>query len=382
MEKTVVICEFNPFHNGHKHLFDEIKKARPGTLTICVMSGDFTQRGRPAVMPAMTRAKGAVECGADAVVALPTVFSVAPAEIFAKGAVKMASAMKDVTCLAFGCECQDVDVLVRAARETLSADFSSRLKEQLLRGIGYAAAYEKAYTDMGGQEGIFSKPNNILAAEYIRAADEINFNPDFFAVPRAGANHGSTSPKGAIASSSFIRANMAEPAKIAPFAPPNIISDIEARGADISDAFFSAARVSVLRDGAEELKKAYGCTEGLEKLIYDACARGENPEEKANKRYSRSRISRILCANLLKITRADTEMCLGSELYIRPLSVKREKKDEMLSDLSESAFPLCLRGRDFSALRGAAKFSAEKDETARLMYRALGGKEDEKPLFL
>ncbi|MCD8201627.1 MAG: nucleotidyltransferase family protein [Clostridia bacterium] len=374
MEKTVVISEFNPFHNGHRHLFDEVRKTVPGTELVCVMSQNFTQRGEAAVMDSYTRARHAVESGADAVIALPAAFSVAPAEIFAKGAVKIAAALRDVKYVAFGCETDSLETLVKAAEITTESErFRGYLKNYLSDGLGYAVAYENAYIDCGGEENVLNRPNNTLAVEYIGAAKSINFNPEYIAVKRYGAEHGSSSPSEDICSSDYIRQNLKSPS-VAGYVPACVLADMKKSAGDYSEGLKRAETLCVLRDGPAGLPRVYGCTEGLENVIYGACTQGLDPTEFCGKRYSRSRISRILCANLLKITRGEVESYLDNDLYIRPLAVDEKRKDEIYSDLSASRFPLYVRGRDIKKLSAEALGCLKKDSLAELMYEHLGGK--------
>ena len=99
-----VICEYNPFHNGHKYMLDRVREQSGCDLLLCIMSGNFTQRGEPAVLDKITRAEHAVRGGADAVIELPAAFAVSPAELFAKGAVKLLTSLPSFSCLEYGVE--------------------------------------------------------------------------------------------------------------------------------------------------------------------------------------------------------------------------------------------------------------------------------------
>ena len=107
MKICAVICEFNPFHNGHKYLIEKAKRQSDCDAVLCIMSGNFTQRGEVCIFDKYTRARHAIAGGADCVIQLPAPFAVAPAEIFAKGAIKILSSIPDVTEIAFGCESAD-----------------------------------------------------------------------------------------------------------------------------------------------------------------------------------------------------------------------------------------------------------------------------------
>jgi len=128
MEKAVgVICEFNPFHNGHAHFLRKVKEAFPQKPVVCVMSGNFVQRGSFAIQEKYSRAKCAVLCGADLVLELPFPFSSLSAESFARSAVSVLNEIGVVDTLAFGCECTDAEALFHCA-ENLSSEKSKSLK--------------------------------------------------------------------------------------------------------------------------------------------------------------------------------------------------------------------------------------------------------------
>ncbi|MDE6075210.1 MAG: nucleotidyltransferase family protein [Clostridia bacterium] len=116
MEICAIICEFNPFHNGHAYLLRRARELSGCDAVLCVMSGSFTQRGEICRTDKFLRAKHAVLCGADAVVELPAPFAVAPAEIFARGAVGIISSIPQVKCVAFGCESGSAEDFLNAAK--------------------------------------------------------------------------------------------------------------------------------------------------------------------------------------------------------------------------------------------------------------------------
>lgn len=134
-----VICEYNPFHLGHEYQLREAKKRSGADAVVCVMSGCFTQRGEAAILPPALRAKHAVLCGADAVIALPVVFSAASAEIFARGAIRLLCSLPGFDCLSFGAEHADGDFY--AAAEILNDEraYIEKTKEFLSRGFSFAA---------------------------------------------------------------------------------------------------------------------------------------------------------------------------------------------------------------------------------------------------
>lgn len=171
MKTVFLICEFNPFHAGHQYLMDTVRKSHPGCLLICLMSGNFVERGSPASADRWMRTEMALRGGADAVLELPYLFAVQGAARFARGAVRIADAF-GADYLAFGAETDHPDLLMEAARATLeeTADFSAVIAAQAARGRNAGAAREAALAALyPGLEEAVRTPNNILGVEYLRS---------------------------------------------------------------------------------------------------------------------------------------------------------------------------------------------------------------------
>lgn len=165
-----VICEYNPFHRGHLRQLKEIRRRFGRDAAVaCCMSGDFVQRGEPAVFSKFVRAKAAVLCGADLVVELPLTRALSSAEGFAEGGVAVLDGLGCVDVLSFGSEHGDVEPLLETAQVLLEPDFDVVLREELKGGMSYAAARAKAAARLGAVEGLLRRPNDILAVEYCKA---------------------------------------------------------------------------------------------------------------------------------------------------------------------------------------------------------------------
>lgn len=201
-----IICEFDPLHFGHKYLIDEAKKISQGAPVICIMSGNFTQRGECATADKYDRAKAAVLCGADLVLSLPFFYSSACAELFARGAVRI---IHEISCgeecgLIFGSESGDIGSLCLCAECLDSPRFKNAL-EQIKPDAPFANAKEQAYKDTFGDSEILSTPNNILGIEYIRSLKKYAPNVTPFTVKRKGAQHNSGEADGAFVSATYLR---------------------------------------------------------------------------------------------------------------------------------------------------------------------------------
>lgn len=167
MKITGIICEYNPLHLGHKKQLDLVRAADPEGGIVCLMSGNFVQRGAPAVFDKCLRAKAAVCAGADLVLELPVTATLSSAEGFASKGVEILSPFCHRLC--FGAESADEDALIQLAKALLSPEFSQALRNQLDCGLSFPAARQKALESMGHDGGLLSLPNNILAVEYCKA---------------------------------------------------------------------------------------------------------------------------------------------------------------------------------------------------------------------
>lgn len=167
-----IIVEYNPLHSGHLRLLEAGRAALgPDTAMVCVMSGNFVQRGDFALLRKHARARAAVESGADLVLELPLPWAVSSAEGFAAGGVQALAATGVVEHLLFGSECGDVSALERVAAALLAPSFRDRLREALPGAVSFAAARQRALTGLLPEEdaALLESPNNILGIEYCKA---------------------------------------------------------------------------------------------------------------------------------------------------------------------------------------------------------------------
>ena len=200
-----IICEFNPFHNGHKYLIDSVKK--DGDTVVCVMSGNFVQRGESAITDKRIRAKSALLCGADLVIEMPVAFAVSGAQTFARGGVKLLDSLGCVDTIAFGSECGNTEKLTKAAEAIENKEVHDKIFSLMQTGITFAAARESAVREIFGDEtaDILHNPNDILAVEYISALKILHSKIKPLAVLRKSVTHDSAEADGAFASASLIR---------------------------------------------------------------------------------------------------------------------------------------------------------------------------------
>lgn len=207
--KTVgLITEYNPFHNGHLYHIEEAKRITGADCVIVIMSGDFVQRGAPAVMDKYLRASAALSCGADFVFELPACYATGSAEYFAEGAVRALDALGVVDSICFGSECGETSVLSDIAEILISepANYQKRLQKQLKSGSNYAKARAEAFRLVFPQYAdILDSPNNILGIEYIKALKKCDSNIKPYTIKREGHAYHDTECSHPLASASAIR---------------------------------------------------------------------------------------------------------------------------------------------------------------------------------
>lgn len=190
MSVAAVICEYNPFHNGHKHQLDTIKKELNVDYIVCLMSGDFVQRGEPAVFSKESRTEWAVDNGADVVLLLPAVYSTSGADLFALGAVNILSGLGCIDYLCFGSECGNIDLLSECAFALMKNGNinSPAIKELIREGNTFGKARSLLFPEYAH---ILNSPNNILAFEYISALNQLNSSIKPYTIKREGQEYNS-----------------------------------------------------------------------------------------------------------------------------------------------------------------------------------------------
>lgn len=342
--KTVgIICEYNPIHLGHKKQIDRIRSEfGEDTVIICAMSGNFVQRGAPAIVDKTARARAAVSCGADLVLELPVTTALSSAEGFAAGGVRVLAPVCDVLC--FGAETADPEKLLTAARMLLKPEFSALLREELETGKSFPAARKAALKRMGADAEVLSQPNDILAVEYCKAILSQNASLDIFPIHREGSYHALTVDSDN-PSATAVR-NLMLIAHNWKSCVPQAARPVLEREALHSTAAGEKAMLAKLRTmtDAEFEALPYG-SEGLWRKLMHACRRENTLEDilsaTKSKRYTRSRLDRMVMCAFLGITAEDMAMEIP---YIRVLAfnsrgravLKEAKKTGLYLNAGES----------------------------------------------
>jgi len=369
-----IIAEYNPFHLGHAYHLARSRALSGADRVIVAMSGDFVQRGEPAMFPRRLRAKWALENGADMVLALPAPLALASGEVFALAGVKLLAGTGLTDMLCFGSECGDISLLSRAAGLSGGEppEVSSAIRAGLARGLSHPRARAVAYGEhMPELAGLFSAPNDLLAVEYLRAIAAAAPGMRPVAVPRTGPGHDSPDTAGEYASASAIRGLLLGGRDAAAYLPAGVYSDIletfAEKTAPITIEALSDMIVFALRRlDRQALSALPDVAEGLENLIYSACReQGEIHGLLAavkSRRYTMARLKRICMYALLGISTPPKELLDG--LHIRVLGVRREAMG-LLSALSERAsLPVIVRRADLEKLSPSQRRLHELDTLA------------------
>jgi len=331
-----IICEYNPFHNGHAYQIDETRRVLPGCAVVCCMSGDFTQRGEPAVFGKYARAAAAVTGGADLVLELPLVSSVSSAEGFAAGGVALLEATGVCTHISFGSECGDISALEEARDALLSDGIDARIKAELALGKSYAGArYDAVKARHPAAAELLTAPNDILGVEYLKAITTLGSSLIPVCVTRRGDGHDEGTSSGKALREAILRGEDVWDA--IPAAAADIFkNEIECGRGPVCAQLLEQIVLAKLRTmTAEQFDALPGASEGLGRRLLkfrdgatlEAIAAGTK-----TKRYAMSRIRRMMLCAVLDITSEDSPM----PEYIRPLAAN-ERGRQILSQMRKTA---------------------------------------------
>ena len=346
-----IIAEYNPFHNGHLYQIQKAKELTGADTVIAVMSGNFTQRGETSLVNKFEKTKIALQNEVDMVIELPTIYSISSAENFALGGIKILNEIGNIDYLVFGIEEDNLQELQAIADVLVNEndEFKRTIKEELDKGNSYPKAREialKKVLSSENMEDIMQKPNNILAIEYLKALKITNSRIKPFAIKRKNSMHHDKNINENYASGTYIRKlfienNFDEISKVVPKYTYEKLLELKSRGTyvtsinDFSDIVIYKIRMMT----KEEISKIADVNEGLEnsiKLASTTCKTIDEIIDKVStKRYTKTRISRILTYILLDITKSDMEQSKKNNPYIRVLGINK-KCEEILSTINDS----------------------------------------------
>lgn len=304
-----IVAEYNPMHNGHIFQLEKCKEKSNAEFTVAVISGNFTQRGEPALLDKWTRTEMAILGGVDLVLELPFYFACNSAEYFAKGAVQILNGLGAVTHMGFGSESGDIEQLQKIADVFLNEteETEKKIKENLSKGLSFPAARQLAF----GEEGdVINHPNNILAIEYLKALKLQNSTIEPITVKRHKAAYHDRELTDGMGSGTGIREALQKGNTDSLEGVPDTTCDIlkKNEGSFVfsdNQIYFDLLKYAILRSTKEELAEIFAVGEGIENKILKEIRHASNLQELIervkSKRYTQTRIQRIFAHILVNM---------------------------------------------------------------------------------
>lgn len=362
--KTVgIVCEYNPFHFGHKYHIQKSKEITGADKVVCIMSGSFVQRGEVALFDKWTRAKMAIDGGADLCIELPSYYVLQSSDNFAFGAIKILDMLSVVDSLCFGAENDDINSLKKCADAIKSDKYSSFLKSRMDEGYSYPSSCEYALSKViGFDDASLSMPNSTLGISYLSALSSIGSDIVPYCIKRDNDYHSSQSNDGFLGASA-LRLMIKNGADYAEYAPN--YSDITTHYLEMAESYILGFFRNAKKEDMEDIK---GYEEGLFSLIVKSAKMCFDVNEFfaacVSKRYTLSRIKRFCACALLGI-KGDL-----APSYVRVLAfnkkgaqlLKEIKKKSPLTIITKAAdykggemFEMDIRATDFASLCSSDK---------------------------
>ena len=304
MHKIGIICEYNPFHNGHLYQIKKIKETYKDSLIIVCLSSCFMQRGEASILNKWDKTRLAIESGVDLVLELPFAFATQYQDIFAKGALTILNHLK-IDTLVFGSECDDVELLKNLASVQLKDDgYNYLVKRYLDLGLNYPTSLSKALFDISGVK--LDKPNDLLALAYIKEIIKNNYDIKPFSIRRTSDYHNSNLDSD-IVSASTIRKLLKDGVNVNNYLPYNIydyLSEID------EDKYFALLKYQIINN-IDCLDKFQTVDEGIENRIIKYINMVNSKEELIlkvkSKRYTYNKINRMFTHILTNFTKEDAK---------------------------------------------------------------------------
>lgn len=377
MKITGIVCEYNPFHNGHLY---HLKKTRENGAThiVAVMSGNYVQRGDTAVMDKFERAKLAVKGGADLVIEIPTVYALSSAEFYAKGAIYILDSLGCVDEISFGSEAGSVSELEKAAEIADECSGVPELEEYLKSGMSYPNAINTMIYSSYGKKlsnrisDILASPNNVLAVEYLKALRRLNSSITPFTIQRKSAAHDSMTVLDGISSASYIRKCMNEKSDFSGLVPAYVSQAyINAYSAGKTADISNLERIIIYKlrtSSPEELREIPDVGQGLEYRILAAADKNNLDEifmTIKTKRYTMARIKRILLNMLIGVKKSDLEILPP---YGRILAVTERGRDILSKAKNTGKIPFATSLSKLAQTSDDAERFAKLEGTASDIY--------------
>ena len=369
-----IICEFNPLHNGHEHLIRVAKSKYD--YVICLMSGNFTQRGKPTCLCKYDRAALAITAGADMVLEFPTIFAVNGADEFAKHAIKI---LNNIGCnsILFGSESNDRQGLEKMAafKLTESKSFKHAIKKHMNDGNNYNQAYLIAMSDITHDKTLLklaSNPNDILASCYIKEIKKQKLKMNYDIIKRLdnGYNDKTHNEKYLSASSILELKNNSEDYSI--FVPKNTFDALNHSSKFDYEKYFSLLQYKITNSTAKELSQIFGIDEGFENKIKHNINLAKTYNELLisleSKRYRKTRIEKMLYYILIDLTKTNYNKLSKINAPLKVLAINDLSKNDLLHLISKTKTKLITKNKDYNSLSKKHLLLSQYDQKATNIY--------------
>ncbi len=343
MKKVGIVCEYNPFHNGHIYHLKKIKELFPDSLIILVMSGNFTMRGELSLLDKWDKTSISLKYGVDLVIELPLFYSINSSDIFAEGSIKLLNYLK-CDYIVFGSESNDIDKLTLLANTQINNEkFDNLVKDYLDTGLNYPTSLAKALEDICHTK--VNSPNDLLGISYIKEIIKNNYNIKPVTILRTN-NYHDKEINNNISSATSIRETIKNKGNIINAVPKEtnklIIKD------NFDDNYFKILKYKILSD-IDNLNTYLDVSEGIDNLIKKNIIKSNNLEELINniktKRYTYNRIKRMLLHILLNIKKEDKR--LKEINYIRLLGFSKKGRN-YIKEIKKDSIPIITNYSDLN----------------------------------
>ena len=376
MHITAIVCEYNPMHNGHVYHIEQTRKLG-STHIVAIMSSNFVQRGEPAIISKEARTKMALSCGVDLVLELPSVWSMSTAERFAYSSIYILDKLSVIDSLSFGSEEGNINNLVEIANFLNLDSCLDKIKDVMKSGVSFASSREMVIKEVMGEKysTLISKPNNILAIEYIKALKKLESNIKPMAIKRQGAEHDSDLEINSFLSAKQIRKYINDNNyNLERFLPKDVLEIIshEVCNGKAPSSIYNLERTILYKlrsTSKNEIRNIFDVSEGLENRILSAAAKSTSLDELyeniKSKRYSLARIRRVIMSSLLGINKQLVNL---KPQYVRALGFNSKGLEILKLAKGKSKIPIVTKVSDIKSLNKDANLVFRNEMLAGDIY--------------
>lgn len=381
MKKNIaIISEYNPFHNGHIHQIEETKKIYPSAIITAIMSGNFVQRGEPAVINKYERCKNAIDSGVDLVLQIPTIYSLQSAENFALGPFNILEDINAIDMLAFGVETDNFDKLFEIAK--FQYQNKEKIEEVIIdymnKGHSYPKAFELATKELFKEDVDIFQSNNILALEYIKSKLKNHSSIELLPIKRKGSSYLSEDYKNNLQPSATAIRKMVIESKfnlVERFVPESTLRSL--KNVHYNHEYYNIIKYHFLLSN-KEFDTITGYEKGLDDMLVKNLKSSNNFEEfienSKSKRFKEGRIKRFILNSLLDIKKDFVD----EAIYTRPKFVNvlgfNENGKEILKKITDcSEISLIVNKKDFTLEDELSKKLFELEDKATTLYNIISG---------